>query len=446
MKKIIDRLIILIISIALFSFFTGLKLQASSEGIIVNADTVNIRKETSTNSKIVLQVAINDKVEVIEKSGEWYKVKKDNKEGYISSKYIKVSEEPVATEQEEEEETEEDETNNQEEKNEEITETVQTQSVLSAGIKVKLTPNIVSNNIYTTTQETKISILDELNNWNYILTEDGLKGWVRNDNIKKEIVEEENQEEKEEEKEEETKQEDNSQEEEKESKNEKAYIKYNNVNLRKEPSTSATVIERLSLNTEVTIIEDVSTVWCKVKVGNNVGYISKELISSEKQKEENKNTEKTTSRDGEDTSREEEESKSESSKSSGSSNAKGEEIVAYAKSFLGKPYVYGGSSPSGFDCSGFTSYVYKHFGYNLARSAAGQASNGVKVEKSDLQPGDLVLFKNHALTKIGHVGIYIGDNKMIHASEPKTGVIITDIDSKSYKYPQRYATSRRIIN
>ena len=133
--------------------------------------------------------------------------------------------------------------------------------------------------------------------------------------------------------------------------------------------------------------------------------------------------------------------------SSSSSNTKGEEIVAYAKSFLGKPYVYGGSSPSGFDCSGFTSYVYKHFGYSLSRSASGQASNGTKVENmSDLKPGDLVIYKNHSLTKIGHVGIYIGDNKMIHASEPKTGVIITDIDSKAYKYPQRYVMGRRIIN
>ena len=108
--------------------------------------------------------------------------------------------------------------------------------------------------------------------------------------------------------------------------------------------------------------------------------------------------------------------------------------------------MYGAASPSkGFDCSGLTYYVYKHFGYTLSRSSTGQASNGSKVAKKDLQPGDLVIYKNTSLTRIGHVGIYIGDNKMIHASEPGVGVIITDIDSKAHKYPQRFVMGRRII-
>ena len=457
MKRIINKIIILIISIALFFALSSPRVQASSEGTIINADTVNIRKETSTDSKIVLQVAINDKVEVIEKNGEWYKVKKDDKEGYINSEYIKVSEEikdsdadDKKTETDESENTVNNEDNSSEKKEE--TSEEQKQALLPAGINVKLTPNIMSNNIFTTTQDIKVSVLDQINSWKYVLMENGLKGWVRNNNVNEEVIKEEKEEEQEENNQEENKAEEEKKDEDKiESKNEKAYIKYSSVNLRKEPSTSADVIERLKLNTEVTIIEDVSAVWCKVKVGDNVGYISKELLSNEKQKEEEKSSEKTTSRDGDDSSREEskndekKESTNSSTKSSNSSGVTGEEIVAYAKQFLGKPYVYGGSSPSGFDCSGLTSYVYKHFGYSLSRTASGQASNGVKVDKDELQPGDLVLFKNHALTKIGHVGIYIGDGKMIHASEPKTGVIITDINSKAYKYPQRYATARRII-
>lgn len=458
MKRIINKIIILIISIALFFALSSPRVQASSEGTIINADTVNIRKETSTDSKIVLQVAINDKVEVIEKSGDWYKVKKDDKEGYINSEYIKVSEEikdsdadDKKTETDESENTVNNEDNSSEKKEE--TSEEQKQALLPAGINVKLTPNIMSNNIFTTTQDIKVSVLDQINSWKYVLMENGLKGWVRNNNVNEEVIKIENKEENKEESsiEEEEKETQEAEENKVESKNEKAYIKYSSVNLRKEPSTSADVIERLKLNTEVTIIEDVSAVWCKVKVGDNVGYISKELLSNEKQKEEEKSSEKTTSRDGDDSSREEskndekKESTNSSTKSSNSSGVTGEEIVAYAKQFLGKPYVYGGSSPSGFDCSGLTSYVYKHFGYSLSRTASGQASNGVKVDKDELQPGDLVLFKNHALTKIGHVGIYIGDGKMIHASEPKTGVIITDINSKAYKYPQRYATARRII-
>ena len=69
----------------------------------------------------------------------------------------------------------------------------------------------------------------------------------------------------------------------------------------------------------------------------------------------------------------------------------------------------------------------------------------MKVSKENLQPGDLVIYKTTSLTKIGHVGIYIGDNKMIHASEPGVGVIITDIDSKAHNYPQRFVMGRRII-
>ena len=306
---------------------------------------------------------------------------------------------------------------------------------VSAGTNVKIIPNVTSINILTTTENVTAQILEQLNGWSYIKVE-GVNGWIRSEKIKEdEEIQEEvdtpDEEVKEEEKEE------------SKSLNKKAYVKYSTVNLRKEPSTDATVIEKLKLNTEVTIIENVDFVWCKIKVGDKEGYVSQELLSSEKQKEE------TTSRDGETSSRETETKKEESKSSntsSSSSKTKGEEIVAYAKTFLGYPYVYGGSSPSGFDCSGFTSYVYKHFGYSLSRSASGQASNGTKVEKSDLQPGDLVIFKNNSLTSIGHVGIYIGDNKMIHASEPKTGVIITDIDSKAYKYPQRYVMGRRIIN
>ena len=82
--------------------------------------------------------------------------------------------------------------------------------------------------------------------------------------------------------------------------------------------------------------------------------------------------------------------------------------------------MYGGASPkTGFDCSGFTYYVYKHFRYTLSRSSKAQANNGKKVEKEDLQPGDLLIFKNQSLTAIGHVGIYIGNknSKKLHKTE-----------------------------
>lgn len=127
---------------------------------------------------------------------------------------------------------------------------------------------------------------------------------------------------------------------------------------------------------------------------------------------------------------------------SNSNGIVGEQIVSYAKQFLGTRYISGGKTPNGFDCSGFTSYVYKHFGYTLNSNSAGQAQNGVKVEKANLQLGDLVLFSQGSKA-IGHVGIYIGGNQFIHASNPSDGVKITSL-SNSY-YVQRYVTARRIL-
>lgn len=119
----------------------------------------------------------------------------------------------------------------------------------------------------------------------------------------------------------------------------------------------------------------------------------------------------------------------------------GAEVVAYAKQFIGTPYVYGGSSTSGFDCSGFTQYVFRQFGYSLNRTAAGQASNGVYVAKSELQPGDLLLF-NCGSGGIDHAGIYAGNGQMIHAVKP--GVSLR-VESMSGYYNNHYVTARRIV-
>ena len=128
---------------------------------------------------------------------------------------------------------------------------------------------------------------------------------------------------------------------------------------------------------------------------------------------------------------------------SAASSGTGSQISQYALQYVGSPYVYGGSSPSGFDCSGFTTYVMKHFGYSINRTASSQMDNGTSVSKSQLQPGDLVFFNSgNSSKRATHVGIYTGNGQFVHASTSTTGVIISDLNS-SY-YSSTYVGARRL--
>ena len=179
------------------------------------------------------------------------------------------------------------------------------------------------------------------------------------------------------------------------------------LNVRSGPSTVHTKVATLSSGDEVTILGEVDG-WYKLESG----YVSGEYITL----------------------------------SDGSQNGSLQsQIVAYAKKFLGYPYVLGGRGPSSFDCSGLVQYVYKNFGYTLNRTATTQLQDGVAVKKADLQPGDLVFFNSAGTgaSRATHVGIYIGGGQFLHASSPKVGVVISDLYSNYYK--RVYTTARRII-
>ena len=120
------------------------------------------------------------------------------------------------------------------------------------------------------------------------------------------------------------------------------------------------------------------------------------------------------------------------------------ELVNYAKKFLGYPYKWGGNSFSadgGVDCSGFVRLVYKKYGYtNIPRVSREQATSGKTISKSDLKPGDLVFYGNNSTGYINHVAIYIGNNKVIHASNKRDGIKISNL---TYRKPLKYV---RYIN
>ena len=191
------------------------------------------------------------------------------------------------------------------------------------------------------------------------------------------------------------------------------YVNGDSVRLRRGPSTEYATLGYYDRGTKVTITGKTGG-WYAVTINGTKGYMSADYIKLKSDKT-----------DG------------------GSGTELGRQIVATAKQYLGVPYVYGGASPKGFDCSGLVYYVYGQYGYKLQRGAGSQyRTDGTPVDKSDLQPGDLVFFSDN-VDPIGHVGMYIGDGQFIHASTGKGQVIITDLDS--YYYAEHYTGARRII-
>ncbi len=129
------------------------------------------------------------------------------------------------------------------------------------------------------------------------------------------------------------------------------------------------------------------------------------------------------------------------------SNPKVDAIISFSKNFLGVPYRYGGTTPSGFDCSGFINYIFGNFGFSLVRTSYGLAEIGETIALSEIQPGDLMFFKgsNVNSTSVGHVAMVIDvtpkEIKFIHSANG--GVQITNFKSSKY-YIQRYVKTKRL--
>ncbi|MDR1664204.1 MAG: C40 family peptidase [Clostridiales bacterium] len=121
-----------------------------------------------------------------------------------------------------------------------------------------------------------------------------------------------------------------------------------------------------------------------------------------------------------------------------------DEIISFAKEYLGTRYVYGSMNPNkGFDCSGFVNYVLKNFDISVNRSSRDMATQGTVVDRGELQKGDLVFFATTGSGRISHVGMYIGDGQFIHASSWGEGVVISGLNEKYYS--KCYVKATRVL-
>lgn len=469
MKQIIKKVLIIVIYIGLVWINT--KVYAAT-GRTTN-ETTRLRKEPSTDSDTISLISQNTDIEIIAEEGEWYQVSYSGYTGYIRKDMLSV-EGSVTNSEEQQNESEasentnqtEPEQNTEEQQNTEteqntITENSNELSIgyagkLKASLELKILPSINSSVIVTITENTDFTVTDIINKWCYIETESN-SGWALLSRVQRQSDTETttNQEDSEpEQSNENTETEETSATPTEESSTKTQYVSTETLNVRESTDNNARIVAQIELNTQVTVEEVVDSTWSRITVNGITGYVASRYLfdtqitnssRSEDLTREGSKTEKNGTNSDEKEDSEQVADTSNSNQTTTSSGTTAAEVASYAKQYLGYKYVSGGTSPStGFDCSGFTYYVYKHFGITLGRTSTAQASNGTSVSKTNLQAGDLVIFNNSSNSAIGHVGIYMGGNTFIHAANSTKGVITTSLSDSYYK--ARFVSARRIIN
>ena len=201
------------------------------------------------------------------------------------------------------------------------------------------------------------------------------------------------------------------------------------VNLREQPNTSSTVLASLANNTAVSV-KGISGGWYKVSVNGKNGYVHPDYLTVVSASQNTAPAENGSLI-----------APATNAVSYNGNNADRAKVLDCAAQFLGTPYVYGGSTPSGFDCSGFTSYVFNNTVGSIPRVAQSQFDATTRVSLEELLPGDLVFFGSSA-SSISHVGIYVGDNMFIHS--PHTGDVVK-YEALTGSYASRFQGGGRVI-
>ena len=486
-------------TISIFAFVILLANISNADTVRITTETLNLREEPSTNSDIVAQISIGEECNVISDEGDWYEVEYGEYTGYISKEYAELVGDSTNTSNETSDNTNTVDENKSADNNSNTSSNTTTESgtnngedntsntndnqpadnststTLTGRIKqnttIKIVPLISSSNLENVKANDEVTVIEQINNWVYIQT-DEVSGWVRSDVISINNNSDDNS------------SDNNSSDNENNANNNSDDNKDNNsnsdannntgdktndsdfeartmytedyVNIRKEPSTTAEIMMTVEENTALEVIGEEGD-WYRVNTSEGEAYVIKSALSNERIQTTNRGS---VDRENYSSTKETSNSTTTSntsnvSTSSNNSSGIGSEIVAYAKKFLGVPYVYGGASSSGFDCSGFTMYVFDHFGISMGHGAQMQSRLGEAVEANknsktslleNLEVGDLVFFLDYeTMDEIGHCGIYIGDGDFIHASSGSGYCVKINSLLPGEYYNTRYCAARRVL-
>lgn len=358
---------------------------ALGTGTVKCSSSVNFRSAPNTSSTSYGELKNGTKVNVVGVSSGWYKVTYNGKTGYIHPDYITLASSSAGTAIA---------------PSNTVTSTTGTAGTVkcSSSVNLRSEANTSSSILAELKNGTAVTVVSTANGWCKVNCS-GKTGYIKQDYVSTTGLASNNT---------------------SASTGTAAVVKCSStVNFRSAASTSSTVLGELKNGTAITVLST-SNGWSKVSYAGTTGYISADYLVTA-----SSGTAITPS----------------NTAASVSISAKRQSVLNYAAQFLGVPYVYGGSTPSGFDCSGFTSYVFKNTVGSIPRVAQAQYDATTRVSRDDLLPGDLVFFGS-STSSISHVGIYVGSNQFIHA--PSTGDVVK-YSSLTGSYATRYQGAGRVI-
>ena len=409
-----QKLIAATLIISLTIVFTFSVAIASDNGL-VTTDLLNVRKEASTESEVVLRLSNGAEVQVVDMRGDWYQIAFKDVVGWVASEYLKVDFEVV--------------------------------QIAGEDVNVRKAAGTDELVIGKVQRYERYIVLDRYVDWFKIKLASGENGWV-NDQFAKivgvssrglmdgvdvssqstvmgKISEPEKP-------------------------TEKMAINGNNVNFRDNPDLEAEIVAKLDKDMVVSVLERLGE-WRKIKTSDGqIGYINKMFLSEIKPEQvavSSTSSSTSSSSSSSKSSSKTTTAKSEANVKAGNGKSSvGSDLISYARQFIGIRYKWGGTTPKGFDCSGYTSYVMKHFGVTIPRTSQEQSKSGTKVSKSELRTGDLVFFGRSSTNKtVSHVGIYISNGNFIHSSSGGGGKGVTISNLNSGSYAARYVGARRYL-